>query len=39
MASLSKKKAVVELELIINVDMLLMIEKGIRDGICLALQR
>ena len=28
-----------ELELIINVDMLLMIEKGIRGGICLALQR
>ena len=32
-------KRVVELELITNVDMLLMIEKGIRDGICHAIHR
>ena len=33
------KKAVVELELITNVDMLLMIEKGIRGGIFHAIHR
>ena len=34
MASLFKKKTGVELELLIDVDMLLMVEKGIRGGIC-----
>ena len=33
------KKAGVELELITNVDMLLMVEKGIRDGICHAIHK
>ena len=33
------KKTEVELELITNVDMLLMIEKGIRGGICHAIHR
>ena len=33
------KKTEVELELITNVDMLLMIEKGIRGGICHAVHR
>ena len=33
------KKTGVELELITNVDMLLMIEKGIRGGICHAIHR
>ena len=33
------KKTEVELELITNVDMLLMIEKGIRGGICHAIDR
>ena len=33
------KKAEVELELITNVDMLFMIEKGIRGGICHAIHR
>ena len=37
MASLFKKK--VELELITNVEMLLMIEKGIRGGMCHAIYR
>ena len=36
-ASLSKTK--VELELLTNTDMLLMIEKGIRGGICQAIHR
>ena len=33
------KKARVELELLINIDMLLMVEKGIRGGICHAIHR
>ena len=33
------KKTEVELELLTNTDMLLMIEKGIRDGICHAIHR
>ena len=33
------KKTEVELELVANVDMLLMIEKGIRGGICHAIHR
>ena len=33
------KKTEVELELLIDVDMLLMIEKGIRGGICHAIHR
>ena len=33
------KKARVELELIIDIDMLLMIEKGIRGGVCHAIHR
>ena len=33
------KKIVVELELLTNVDMLLMVEKGIRGGICHAIHR
>ena len=39
MASLFEKKTNVELELITNYDMLLMIENGIRGGICHAIQR
>ena len=39
MASMFKKETDVELELITYVDMLLMIEKGIRGGICLAILR
>ena len=38
MASLFKKTGV-ELVLLINIDMLLMIEKGIRGGICHAIHR
>ena len=38
MASLFKKTAV-ELVLLINIDMLLMIAKGIRGGICHAIHR
>ena len=38
MASLLKKTGV-ELELLIDIDMLLMIEKGIRGGICHAIHR
>ena len=33
------KKTEVELELLINIDMLLMVEKGIRGGICQAIHR
>ena len=33
------KKIEVELELLINIDMLLMTEKGIRGGICQAIHR
>ena len=33
------KKTKVELELLTNIDMLLMVEKGIRDGICQAIHR
>ena len=39
MASLFKKKKVVKLELLTNVDMLLMAEKGIRGEICHAIHR
>ena len=39
MASLFEKKTGVKLELIIDYDMLLMIEKGIRGGICQATHR
>ena len=38
MASLFKKTQV-ELELLTNVDMLLIVEKGIRGGICHAIHR
>ena len=31
------KKTKVELELLTNIDMLLMVEKGVRDGICQAI--
>ena len=34
----SSKKAKVNLELLIDIDMLLIIEKGIREGICAAIQ-
>ena len=33
------KKTKVELELLTNIDMLLMVEKGIRSGICQAIHR
>ena len=33
------KKTEVELELLTNIEMLMMIEKGIRDGICHAIHR
>ena len=33
------KKTGVELELLTNIDMLLMVEKGIRGGICHAINR
>ena len=33
------KKTEVKLELLTNADMLLMVEKGIRDGICHAIHR
>ena len=36
-ACLKKTKA--ELELLMNIDMLLMVEKGIRSGICQAIYR
>ena len=39
MAILFKKKTEVELELLTNVDMLLMVEKGIRGGICHAIHK
>ena len=38
-ACLKKKKIEVKLELLTNVDMLLMVEKGIRGGICHAMHR
>ena len=38
MASLFKKTEI-KLELLTNVDMLLMVEKGIRGGICHAIHR
>ena len=39
MATLFKKKTGVKLELLKDVDMLLMIEKGIRGGICHSIHR
>ena len=33
------KKTKVKLELLTDIDMLLMVEKGIRDGICQAIHR
>ena len=33
------KKTKVELKLLTNIDMLLMVEKGIRGGICQAIHR
>ena len=39
MASLFEKKTNVELESITDYDMILMIEDGIRGGICHAIQR
>ena len=39
MASLFKKKSEIELELISDIDMLLMVEKGIRGGICHSVYR
>ena len=35
----SLKKTKVQLELLTDIDMLLMVEKGIRDGICQAVHR
>ena len=35
----SLKKAKVKLDLLIDIDMLLMVEKGIRGGICHAISR
>ena len=34
-----RKKTKVNLELLTNIDMLLMVEKGIRGGICQAIHR
>ena len=39
MASLFKKKTELELELLTDTDMLLIVEKGIRGGICHAIRR
>ena len=39
MASKFKKKTEVELELLTDVDMLLLVEKGIKGGICHAIDR
>ena len=39
MASMFEKKTVVELELLTDYDMLLVIEEGIRGGICHAVHR
>ena len=39
MASMFKKKTNVNLELLTNVDMLLMIESGIRGGMCQSIHR
>ena len=39
MASMFKKKTDVKLELLTDFDMLLMVEKGIRGGICYAIHR
>ena len=39
MASLLKKKTGVKIELLTDYDMLLMVEKGIRGGICQATHR
>ena len=39
MASLFKKNTGVELQFLINIDMLLIIEKGIRGGMCHATHR
>ena len=39
MASLVKKKTELELELLTDIDMLLMVENGIRGGICQAIYR
>ena len=39
MASLFKEKKKVKLELLTDADMLLMVEKGIREGICHAIHR
>ena len=38
MASL-RKKTVINLELLVDIDMLLMIEEGIRGGICQEIRR
>ena len=39
MANMSKKKANVKLELSTDYDMLLMVEEGIRGGICHSIHR
>ena len=39
MASMLKKKKQVELELLTDIDVLLMVEEGIRGGICQAIYR
>ena len=39
MASLLKKKTEIKLELLTDIDMLLMVEKGIGGGMCHAIHR